>query len=286
VETKSIRVMWFVPPLLALVASLGTPAVTVHGRRNRSSDEQFDALVAGDVDAVVTSMDNVIGWNRRVGPGDFRVVAQIEQTTPLTLVSHPRLRHLHELSGSNLLVDALDNGFVIALRAMLRDAELKSDAFRLTPAGGVKERFDSLLAGEGDATLLGPPFDALAIQAGFERMITVQEKYPEFPGQGVVVRTGGSAWPIVHEWIGALERARHDVPLNPEFARSAVTGAGLPAAVADAMIAMNPATLRPTPEGIALLVAHRQSLGLEGADNDYATIVDDSMLKELIGGGK
>ncbi|MEX3982211.1 ABC transporter substrate-binding protein [Paraburkholderia sp. EG287A] len=283
-ETKSIRVMWFVPPLLAMVASLEAPAVVVDGRRNRSSDEQFEALVAGEVDAVVTSMDNVIGWNRRPGPGDFRVVAQVEQTTPLTLVSHPRLRRLHELRGSNLLVDAPDNGFVVALRAMLRDAGLESDAFQLTPAGGVKERFDALLAGVGDATLLGPPFDAMAIQAGLERMITVQEQYPAFPGQGVVVRAGSSARASVQGWVRALEKARRDVLQNPELARRAVTGAGLPLAVADTMIVLNPVTLRPTPEGIALLVAHRKSLNLEGADNDYSTIVDDSMVKELIGG--
>lgn len=285
-ETEKIRVMWFVPPLLALVASQDAQAIAVHADRNRSSDEQFDALVAGDVDAVVTSMDNVIGWNRREGPQDFRVVAQIERTTPLTLVARPPLRNVQDLRGANLLVDAPDNGFVVALRAMLRDAGMEPDAVRLTPAGGVKERFDALVAGQGDATLLGPPFDSMAAASGLARIADVQETYPDFPGQGVVVRNGGEASASVVAWLQALERARRRVNENAELARQAVLAAGFPEAVADAMIAQNPDSLRPTTEGVALLIAHRRSLGLVGADNDYWTIVDDSMVEQCMGGQK
>ncbi|WP_341318514.1 ABC transporter substrate-binding protein [Paraburkholderia sp. IMGN_8] len=285
-ETEKIRVMWFVPPLLALVASQDAQAMTVHADRNCSSDEQFDALVAGDVDAVVTSMDNVIGWNRRAGPRDFRVVAQVERTTPLTVVARPQLRNLHDLRGADLLVDAPDNGFVVALRAMLRDAGVASDAVRLTPAGGVKERFDALVAGQGDATLLGPPFDSMAVASGFARIASVQESYPDFPGQGVVVRKAGEANPNVAAWLRALERARRRISGNAESARQAVLAAGFPGTVAEAMIAQNPGSLRPTTEGIALLIAHRRSLGLVGADNDYWTIVDDSMVEQCMGGMK
>lgn len=285
-ETENIRVMWFVPPLLALVASQDAQAIAVHADRNRSSDQQFDALVAGEVDAVVTSMDNVIGWNRREGPRDFRVVAQIERTTPLTLVARPPLRNLQALRGANLLVDAPDNGFVVALRAMLGDAGIESDAVRLTPAGGVKERFDALVAGKGDATLLGAPFDSMAAASGLVRIANVQEAYPDFPGQGVVMRKGGEASAGVAAWLQALERARRRVNENAELARQAVEAAGLPGAVAEAMIAQNPESLRPTTQGVALLIEHRQALGLVGADNDYLTIVDDSMVEQCMGGQK
>lgn len=284
-ETEKIRVMWFVPPLLALVASQDPQAIAVHADRNRSSDEQFGALVAGGVDAVVTSMDNVIGWNRRAGPRDFRVVAQIERTTPLTVVARPPLRNVQDLRGANLLVDAPDNGFVIALRAMLCDAGVASDAVRLTPAGGVKERFDALMAGQGDATLLGPPFDSMAQAAGLACIASVQDMYADFPGQGVVVRQG-AANAKVAAWLRALERARQRVSESAELARQAVLAAGFPGGVAEAMIAQNPGSLRPTTEGVALLIAHRRSLGLVGADNDYWTIVDDSMVEQSVGGQK
>ncbi|CAB3656326.1 hypothetical protein LMG27174_01426 [Paraburkholderia rhynchosiae] len=278
--------MWFVPPLLAIVARQEEQAMTVEATRNRSSDEQFDALVAGDVHAVVTSMDNVIGWNGREGPRDFRVVAQIERATPLTLVAQPQWRKLSDLRGTSLLVDATGNGFVVALRAMLREAGIEPGAVRLTPAGGVKERFDALMAGQGDATLLGPPFDSMAAASGLTRIASVQDSYPDFPGQGVVVRTGSKASPKVATWLRTLEQARRRVGENDELARQAVLAAGLPAAAAEAMIALNPDSLYPSRVGVALLVAHRRALGLVGADNDYSTIVDDSMIGKCTGGAR
>ncbi|WP_322021658.1 MULTISPECIES: ABC transporter substrate-binding protein [unclassified Burkholderia] len=270
-ETQAIRVMWFVPPLLAMVAG-GDPhaAVTTQAVRNRSSDEQYDALVAGEVDAVVTAMDNVIGWNRRAGPADFRVVAQIERTTPLTLVARAGRSSVGSLRGADILIDAPDNGFVTALRAMLDEAGLDGDAYRLVTAGGVQERLEALLARQGVATLLGPPFDAMAIKAGFVRVASVQDIWPHFPGQGIVMRTGG-AQARVGAWLEDLERARQTVRDQPALA------------AADGMIALSPRSLLPASDGVALLVAHRRALGLAGADSDYSAIVDDSLVRKHIG---
>ena len=133
-------------------------------------------------------MDNVIHWNHRPGPRDFVVVAQVEATTPLCLVGARNIKGVHDLKGANILVDASENGFVIALRAMLDNTGLMFGDYSLTSIGGVKERFSALVEGKGDATLLGPPFDCLAIQQGLSRLASVQTMYPEFPGQGVVVR--------------------------------------------------------------------------------------------------
>ncbi|KAA0999179.1 ABC transporter substrate-binding protein [Paraburkholderia panacisoli] len=283
-DTQTIRVMWFVPPLLAMVAARDQNAIVTRATRNRSSDEQFHALVADEVDAVVTSMDNVIGWNRRLGPQDLRVVAQIERTTPLTLVARCGRSNVSSLRGADILVDATDNGFVTALRAMLADAGIGADEYRLVPAGGVQERLEALLARQGVATLLGPPFDAMALKAGFVRISSVQESYPEFPGQGIVMRTDNSrARELVGAWLEDLERARQAVHTSPELARQAVVATGLQTAAADAMIALNPESLRPTSEGVALLVAHRQALGLAGRDSHYASLVDDSLIREHIG---
>lgn len=282
-ETQTIRVMWFVPPLLAMVAARDQRSMTTQAIRNRSSDEQFAALVAGEVDAVVTSMDNVIGWNRRAGPRDFRVVAQIERTTPLILVARAGRPDVCSLRGADILVDAPDNGFVTALKVMLSDAGIGADDYRLVPAGGVQERLEALLARQGVATLLGPPFDGMAVKAGFVRIATVQQSYPAFPGQGIVMRTGSGAHGLVGSWLEDLERARQMVQERPSEARPAVVAAGVHIAAADAMIALNPPSLRPTPEGVALLVAHRRALDLAGADSDYEAIVDDSLLQEHIG---
>lgn len=81
----SLRVMWFVPPAIAVAASWQAPAnFHLESSRTQSSDEQYLSLCEGTVDAVVTSIDNVLHWNQRQGPQDFVVIAQVETTTPLS----------------------------------------------------------------------------------------------------------------------------------------------------------------------------------------------------------
>lgn len=252
-----IKVMWFVPQPLVLLAGQAPGASAIEASRNPSSDAQFEALLAGEVDAVVTAMDNVIGWNRRPGPKDFRVVAQIERTTPLALIAAPGRQRMADLRGANLLIDAMDNGFVIALRAMLREAGIDENACRFTCAGGVTERYEALLAGRGDATLLGPPFVSQAVDAGLMQIASVQQAYPAFPGQGIVMRQASPARERIGTWLRELEQARRQT--------------------------RDLESLRPTAEGVALLIEHRRLLGLPGGEDTYTNIVDASLFDIYLG---
>ena len=278
----SIRLMWFIqPPVAAVASGLGLVAPDAAlGVRNRSSDEQFEALASGNADVVVTAMDNVIAWNRRTGPGDFRIVAQIERTTPLHLVSRLGVETLADLRGGTLLVDAPDNGFVIAARALLAQAGLGEDDYALLPAGGVKERLDALLAGQGTCTLLGPPFDAVALQAGCVRMATLQQHYPAFPGQGLVIRKSSieALRARLVPWLHALETASRLLGVGDPAALQAMEDAGYPAASLPAMAELRPRSIVPDRKGVELLIAQRRQLGLTGADDTYDTLVDLSLL--------
>jgi len=229
-------------------------------------------------DAVVTAMDNIFAWNRRPGPRDFCILAQIEKTTPLQLYGRPGLRQLTDLRGTKLLVDAPGNGFVIALLAMLRTAGLRSDEYRLIEAGGVKERLDALLAGEGDATLLGSPFDALAKAAGQVLIDSVQDRYPAFPGQGIIVSR--SALPRFREqlgqWLTALNETCHRASVDPDAVKTGlaqVTGND-----PSMMFGVLPATLKPSRPGFDLLIAMRRELGLPGSEDSYDELVDAVLL--------
>lgn len=279
--------MWFVPPpIVAVGSALGMVAKhTFTGMRNSSSDEQFEALAAGRVDVVVTAMDNVIAWNRRPGPADFRIVAQIEHTTPLYLFGRPDKQALNDVRGAVVLVDAPDNGFVIALQALLAEAGLGAQSYTLRPSGGVKERLDALLAGEGACTLLGPPFDTMALAAGMVRLASVQERWPAFPGQGLVMRASAMA-PLgaqVRAWLQGLGMAaRRMAEADPEV-RQALMHAGFPEASVPMMVALRPRTLRPDREGVELIVSHRRQLGLPGGDDTYDALVDPSLLHNSAG---
>jgi ABC-type nitrate/sulfonate/bicarbonate transport system substrate-binding protein len=276
--------MWFVQPTIAVLAEHWglTPAGMLQASRNQSSDEQFERFQAGAIDAVVTAMDNIMDWNRRVGPQDFRIVAQIERTTPLALMARAGHGGLQDLRHASILVDAPDNGFVVALRHMLAEAGLDSGSYRLVASGGVKERFDALAGGQGDATLLGPPFDAMGLQTGLVRLARVQDHHPDFPGQGLVVRTSAieRLRPALSAWLAGLTATCARKRSNEDGALGILTAAGFPASAVQAMLAMVPDSLMPARDGVELLIRQRREVGLQGGDNRYESLVDTSLLPQ------
>jgi ABC-type nitrate/sulfonate/bicarbonate transport system substrate-binding protein len=280
---ETLRVMWFVPPAVAVAASwMDHNEFRLDAVRTQSSDEQFDALVNSHTDAVITSMDNIFHWNQREGPKDFVVVAQIEATTPLHLIASRSVAKLRDLHGANILVDAPENGFVIALRAMLSDAGLLLDDYRLTPIGGVKERFEALLDGQGDATLLGAPFNTLALIRGLIEVASVQAVYPDFPGQVLIVRKPSiDRCPSLRTWISRLAAALSDLSKkdNLQKLKDSLIQQNLPIDAVESMLSSLPTTLIPSRKGMELLVGHRKKLNLVGADSSYEEIVNLSFLK-------
>ena len=86
---------------------------------------------------------------------------------------------LADLAGCRFAVDAPDNGFALIAKRLLRDAGVEVD---YVVVGGVRERLDALLERRVDATLLGPPFDKLAEQAGFRRVVDVNALLPGTAG--------------------------------------------------------------------------------------------------------
>lgn len=281
-----IRAIWFMPPPIAIVAAAdgrySEQAISIDAVRTRSSDEQFATLVTGERDAAVTAMDNVLAWNLRDGPQDFAIIGQVETTTLLPVIARAEILSLTGLAGRNILVDAPANGFVVALRAMLADAGIGEDGYTLIEVGGVKERLDVLVAGQGDATLLGPPFDAMALAAGFVSLGRINDSYPAFPGQGIVVRkeTLQRQRAALSAWLSALEAGRQSIVDKPDAARAALAAEGFAGAAVDTMIAACPPfSLAPDPKGVDLLLAQRRQVGLPGGDVSYDALVDLTVLE-------
>jgi hypothetical protein len=277
---STLKLLWFFPASLAVVAEHLelSSGLRLSAQRTPSSERQFEALAQGEVDAVVTAMDNVMDWNLRPGAQDLRIIAQLEKTTPLSLVGRAGLQQLTDLRGATLLVDALHNGFVVALRHLLHQAGLIPEDYTLRAVGGVQERMQAMLAGEGAATLLGPPFDAQALGQGLHRLASVQQHYPQFPGQGLVVSRSAlpRLRPVLSHWLHGLEQAR--LQIGSAAAQQALLAAGYPAAALDQVVQWTPATLRPDPAGVQLLIAQRLAVGLPSAASDYASLVDDTLL--------
>ncbi|TWB02434.1 ABC transporter substrate-binding protein [Bradyrhizobium stylosanthis] len=278
-----ITVHWFVEPAISILARASAQSIPVQPRidgiATKSSDEQFAALVGGAADAVVTAMDNVMDWRMRASGRDLCIIAQVERTTPLSLVAVGDLSDIEDLRGGTLLVDSTANGFVVAARALLADAGLPSGSYGLKAAGGVRERYQSLLTGDGDATLLGPPFDGMAIAQGARVLSRVNDRYPAFPGQGLIVRRSSDdrVRTGVIAWLAALDHARARALTSREIAVSNLIEAGMSSPSAEAMIGILPRSLVPDRDGVALLIAQRERAGLRGANVTYSDLVHSSL---------
>jgi len=282
--SASLNAIWFVPPAIQTAAeSCGFIArhdVAVAGVATRSSDQQFEALCNGTSDVAVTAMDNVIVWNRRNGGGDFRIVAQVEADTGNTLMCRPGIGDISDLAGTRLLVDSAENGFVVALRALLADAGVEFNDCKVIRAGGVRERFDAMLAGEGDATLLGPPFTELGQKRGLGILARVSAAYPAFPGQGIVVRGKflRDHGETLQRWLCALELGRRYCHQAPAEVASQMRAGGVPAASAELMASFVGKSLETSRAGVDLLIAQRLRLGLPGGDSAFEDLVDPAPL--------
>lgn len=187
--TNTLKETYFVPPVPLAVAKhlryFEEAGLEVDSKTTRSSNQQREDLLSGERDVAVTAIDNLLIWNE--GQDDFRLIAQVEQTTSLTIYARPGLQSIGDLAGTRFAVDAATNGFAIVARHLLADAGVGDVDF--VEIGGVRERLSALLDGPADATLLGPPFDEMAEQAGLVKLLVANDLLGEYPGQGLVVRT-------------------------------------------------------------------------------------------------
>lgn len=268
----TLKAIWFIEPAVALLARLNG-AAGPEGRLTASSDEQYAALMAGEVDVAVTSMDNVMDWNLRDAAADFAIIAQIERTTRLTLMGRPGVTSFEDIRNGDLLVDAPANGFVVAARMVLAEEGLNAGDYSLVPAGGVRERMAALLSGAGDATLLGPPFDFQAADAGAARLAVVNDRYPDYPGQGLVIRRSAldACRADLATWLADLSRAIAQTD-RPDAARQ-FADSGMPAPVAQVFAASLPDSLTPDRAGVDRVISQRRALGLRGGDVSYDDLV-------------
>lgn len=225
--------------------------------RTTGSEEQLQQLLTGDVDLVVTAIDNLFEW-ARLG-ADVRLLAQVERTTALSVYARPDIASFAALDGCRFGVDALHNGFALLARHLFADAGIDA---QFIVVGGVRERLDALLAGHVDATLLGSPFDMLAEQAGTLALANVNELIPGLPGQGVIARAGAIGSDELGKYLKALQGAVEAADIMSDGGGVELLIRNGFGSTASAMWAERPRSLAVDPAGLALLTNIRERLGL------------------------
>jgi ABC-type nitrate/sulfonate/bicarbonate transport system substrate-binding protein len=228
-----------------------------------SSHAQRADLDAGVVDVAITASDNLFAWNAT--GSDIAIIAQIESITDLALTVRPGLAELSSVSGLRLAVDAPSNGFAVVAYAMLKRLGLSQGSYNIVEVGGVRERFDALLEGRADVTLLAPPLDELGCRHGMTVAMRVAELSAAYPGLGIVAtRKRSRERPeLVASYLSALETARSWISGTPvDVVRSELTAAGMGPVAIDSVLATIPERLAPSVLGLQELADLRVQMDM------------------------
>lgn len=140
----------------------------------RDANEAHRIAFAGPIPIVGMSLDDLIDCSRSSNPnaGQLVTFAGVHRGF-LQLMAAPNINSVADLKGKRVAVDT-DTGYASALFEILRRQGLERDRdFEVIYAGATNLRYDKLLRGEFEATLLGAPFTRLALRQGYNSLGTV-----------------------------------------------------------------------------------------------------------------
>jgi ABC-type nitrate/sulfonate/bicarbonate transport system substrate-binding protein len=160
--------------------------VAVEFCRVFNSPSQFEKLALGEVDVVLTATDNVLNYRHKRSsdidsPLDVRIVRAVERGGAVSLVARRTVTSLRDLRGALIAVDDTNSGFALLLYELLaRAGMVRGLDYRVVAFGGTPRRFDGLIRGDFDATMLNAGFDLRAVDRGFSVLKTVSDVLPDY----------------------------------------------------------------------------------------------------------
>nr|WP_213738022.1 ABC transporter substrate-binding protein [Bradyrhizobium sp. dw_411] len=162
---------------------------------------QMSGLIDGRFDIAMTAIDNIVAYME--GQGEAETVAQPDLVAVmgadngfLSLIVSPDIHHFSDLRGKALSVDALTTGYAFVLRKILAVNGLNEGDYQLVKVGGMRERFDALLAGKHVGTLSVPPYTFAAADKGFRILAVAADALDHYQGVVAAVRRG---WADAHK---------------------------------------------------------------------------------------
>ena len=158
--------------------------LTVEQQRIRSSAGLLRALRDGDLDVALTSPDNIANFRLNKlddGPVDARIIAAVDQAGSISLMGRPGIDAPGQVRLGTVAVDARSSGFAFLLYELLKSAGLAPGIdYRVLEAGGTPSRFEALLAGGFEATILNAGFDVRAEAEGGSLLIPTVDVIPDY----------------------------------------------------------------------------------------------------------
>jgi ABC-type nitrate/sulfonate/bicarbonate transport system substrate-binding protein len=156
----------------------------VEQHRIPSSPAMREALRANDLDVVLTSPDNIANYRLNGSARahlDARIMAGVDGAGSVSLMGRPGLRDLDDIRGGRVTVDARGSGFAFLLYELLQQRGLSPGThYSVVEMGGTPGRFDGLIRGTFDATILNAGFDVRAETYECPRLARTADTIPGY----------------------------------------------------------------------------------------------------------
>jgi ABC-type nitrate/sulfonate/bicarbonate transport system substrate-binding protein len=183
----------------------------------------MQALVAGDLDIVVTSAPNVV--NPRLGGADTVMILSIIPTFIDHIISAPDINSPEQLRGKTGSVNRFGSISEMGLRLSLKRLGIDPEKdVRIVPAGGNPERLAAISKGIAQFTIMNEPFIKEAERLGFRDLVNMATLKIPLHGNGIVTREAiiKTKRPMVTRFARALTEAIYYIKADKEGTKAII----------------------------------------------------------------
>ena len=250
------------------------------------------ALVAGDLDVLLTSVPNVV--NSRFGGGDTVMIMTIIPTFIDHIIAAPNITSPEQLKGKiggvNRQGTVSEMGLRLALRRLGIDPEKDT---KIISSGGNPERLAAISKGIVHFTIMNEPFLKEAEKLGFRDLVNIATLKIPLHWNGVVTREAivKARRPMLTRVVRAITEAIHYIKLDKEGTK-AVIGKYTKLTDPDGLertyrnyAAVLPETPSPDPTGVKTLLDDMAPKSPKAAAADPKSFVDQSFVQEMESSG-
>ncbi|HEY3151736.1 MAG TPA: ABC transporter substrate-binding protein [Candidatus Binatia bacterium] len=183
----------------------------------------MQALVAGDLDIVVTSAPNVV--NPRLGGADTVMILSIIPTFIDHIISAANITSPEQLKGKIGSVNRFGSISEMGLRLSLKRLGIDPEKdVRIVPAGGNPERLAAISKGISQFTIMNEPFIKEAERLGFRDLVNMATLKIPLHGNGIVTREAiiKTKRPMVAKFARAITEAIHYIKADKEVTKAII----------------------------------------------------------------
>ena len=252
----------------------------------------MQALVAGDLDIVVTSAPNVV--NPRLGGADFVMILSIIPTFIDHIITAANISTVEQLRGKTGSVNRAGSISDMGLKLSLKRLGIDPDKdVKIVPAGGNPERLASISKGLTQFTIMNEPFIKEAERLGFRDLVNMASLKIPLHGNGVVTReaTIKSRRPMLIRFARAITEAIHWIKADKEGTKAIIgkytrltDPEGLERTYRNYTAVLLDAPY-PDPAGIKTLLDDMAPKNPKAAAADPKSFVDQSFVQEMEASG-